>query len=85
MIYRKSKGSSLLKKENIFYLVRNNDVYQINETCARIFDLCDGRRTKKCINSTLMKFYNETAIETDIEEVLCFFESNRLIKVVDNE
>jgi len=74
-VYKKEMGTSLARTNDEFYIVKYNDVYQINETSARIFELCNGKTSVDEIISKLFAFYelssNEFAeFEVDITTFL---------------
>jgi hypothetical protein len=83
-IYKKSMGVFLSKIDNEFTLLKNEEVYILNEEGARILDLCNGVNDVSNIVKKLSNFYqiSEKEIEYDIKGYIKELENNDLIKVI---
>lgn len=55
--YKKTMGSILSKHENSFYILRDRELFNVNEVGARIFDLCNGANTNIDITGKLSGYY----------------------------
>lgn len=80
-IFEKCVGATLAKHDNSFYVVMKGQVYELNETGARIFDLCDGCKPSVEIAEKLAKYYSKDigTVKRDVDECLRLLEEKKLI------
>jgi hypothetical protein len=74
---------TIRKIENKFYISDYNRIFEVNETAARVFSLCDGSENstlEKIINK-LSDFYNvlHEDIKFDVEKIILFLCENKII------
>jgi len=73
-MYKKQKGTTLVKYGTDYYIInslKESEAFKVNESSARIFDLCDGKRNDTEIIEIVLTHYRGGEItEADIEEFL---------------
>lgn len=87
MIYKKNLGIMLSKVDGEFYAVYEYEAYKLNETGARIIELCDGKNTDSDIAVKLSKHFKIEfdEIKNDIDVYLSNLNDMGLIKIKSNE
>lgn len=71
LIYNKEINCILSKQENTFYIIKGNMVFEVNEPCARIYSLCNGKNSVEDIILKLQKNYKKSTIDNGyIGEIL---------------
>lgn len=72
MIPKKSLDFFLVKYKGKFYLHGPREDYGINEITARIYDLCDGKRSISNISEIISKkfSYNYDLVRKDVIEII---------------
>ncbi|MGL5684844.1 MAG: PqqD family protein [Vagococcus fluvialis] len=82
-MYRKSLNSQMIKIENKFIITDLHTFYEVNETGARIYDLCNGKNSNEDIASLLANKFNEN-IKNTLSDVVEYteglYKANLLIK-----
>lgn len=80
-MFNKEFDVLLIKREGKYLLIQGNRVYNVNETSARIFDLCNGENTEKEIALKLSKIYDVPLerLENDTVKFLNTLASRNLI------
>ena len=63
--YRKALGATLHRHEDGFVIIKQNMVFQVNETAARIFELCNGKDSETDIIRKVSGFYHSSIEETE--------------------
>lgn len=66
--YKKCMGAILAKDEEKFYILRNRELYNVNEIGARIFESCNGKNSIDDISNKLLKIFDidEELLKKDI-------------------
>jgi len=73
-MYKKVMGAIISKTDDEFYIIKDNDVYHINETAARIFDLCNGKNGMDDIIQKLSSYFEVSSNDlSEFEEDVNFF------------
>lgn len=80
-MYIKQNGAILTKDQGKFYILIDGSAYEVNEVGARIFDLCNGRNSKKDISEALLKIFDveKEDLNKDIDEYLEIMLNYRVI------
>lgn len=83
-MFKKNSDFSLLKLNNTFYLHSYKEDYELNETAARIVDLCNGRNSNSFIKETLAAHFNMAIedIQPDIDKALKYLANTNIIMEV---
>ena len=66
-MYKKILGASLTKVDGKFYIIKDSEVYEVNETAARIFDLCDGKKEIGEIKDKVASFFGESVCDIGVD------------------
>lgn len=59
-IYKKDFDILLIRKDDRFLLIKDNQIYRINEVGARIFNLCDGVNCISDITKKIISIFDES-------------------------
>jgi|GEM_PF-6542743 len=83
-MYKKVLGIIVHRIDGKYYVVKNNQLYEINETGARIIELCDGKRDERAISHLLVQHYemNETDVLNDVKNYCNNLVEMGVIKIV---
>ncbi len=84
MKYKKKLGTFLTEYNNQYYIIQDNKVFRVNESAARIFELCDNRDLYD-ISNKIKNFYNEdkVVVEKDIIMYLDELKNLGLIREIE--
>lgn len=65
-------GAILAKDKDKFYILRNRELYNINEIGARIFESCNGKNSIDDIAEKLLKIFDidEKTLHSDIQKYI---------------
>ena len=82
MYYKKEMDTMLSKIEDKYVIGKERRLFNVNETAARVYELCNGKRTEEEIVSKIAGFYHveEAEITDDIKECLEEFCKLELVK-----
>ncbi len=82
MKYKKNLDTLLTKVDNYFVLVKESEIFKINEISARIIDLIDGEKEVDEIIRVLQNFYKkeDDLIKEEIKSFISTLEDNGLIE-----
>jgi pyrroloquinoline quinone biosynthesis protein D len=72
----------LIDKERVILDRKTNHIHQLNETAARVWSLCDGRKTPSEIGWRLAQLFQvdaETAVP-DVQRIVRAFERTGLLR-----
>ena len=64
--YKKAFGTKLCKHEGNFHIIIGNEIFNLNEVGARIFDLCNGKNGTNDISKKIAKKYERSKKAPDI-------------------
>ena len=76
MIYIRKIGIMLVKDKEKYFLVKGNEVYELNKIAAKIFQLCNGNYSDKSIIEKVGYEYesvNKDLISKDVYDILQLF------------
>lgn len=79
--YKKEMRVLIIRNSNDLYLFYNYEFFKINETGARIIELCDGKNSKIDIIRKISKKFNinEYNIENDVNYYIDLLLSLKII------
>lgn len=78
IMYKKTLGARMTKVDEVFVIIKGNEVFRVNEIGARIFELCNGENDEIKMSEMLRKIYdiNIDEINNDIQYFI-----NELLKL----
>ncbi len=79
----KNENFTLIKLKGIFYIASEYKFYEVNETAARIYNLCNGNNTVNDIATKMSKKFDLNYSET-LNEVIEFTDSLLSFEVLKN-
>ena len=83
--YKKRKDALLERFDEKFYVAMGQDVYEVNEVGARIFELCNGKNDIEEISRKISSHFNVDNNQV-LEDVIIYTQmlyENTLIEIIE--